>query len=773
MPRSWLWVIADDQPRDDRREENIVSTGSIIRVTVAALWLTSAQSEASGNDPSATSLRGPTLEEVIVTARRREERMQDVPISASVFSAVDLERLQLDNVGALQRGAPNLTLTPYPGTQTRANVALRGQLEPDLFPTLDPAVGLYLDDVYVARMAGANLDLVDMERVEVLRGPQGTLFGRNTIGGAINLIPARPASEFAGRFTIGAGNYDLRELTAMLNVPLAGKAYSLRVAASHTEHDGYGRNVLLGRDLNADNREFARIQLRLAPADSWDLNLAFDTTHIDTPRDLVTLLAASAPNTLIPAARGNPGDRLSNYENPLAHRVPANRAATTDSEVGGASGTLTMDFARYTLKAIASYRKLKSNDRDLDLDGTPYDLFTIFERDERQHQFSGELQAFGDLLGNRLAWIGGLYYFDENGTFAQRIGAIAPQTLSEVINLPRGTADNESMAAYLQLSYAITPEFRITAGARYNRDVRQLTSRNARILSGAETCTLAANLLDVPGVCQATLPASTFRYVPYTFGVEFKPSDLLMLYAKLSRGYRAGGYNMRGTTEINLDTFGPEQVSAYEVGMHADLHDWPLRLNLALYHSRFEDIQVLQRAPNPESGLPLPLIANGGSARINGGELEVTALMGSVRLAGTAGVTEAKFTDLDARVFNLTLGSRFLQTPEVTASVAADLPLRPAFAEINLHVDYSWRDDVAFQYDPRSLARQAAYGLLNTTITVKLDRSNFELRMWVRNVLDTHYLLRSTDSVGLVNGLPGDPRTYGAALSYRLGAERR
>ena len=745
------------------------ASGPAILSAVVALLVASHGGANVAESPVTASRQQPILEEVVVTAQRREERLQDVPISASVFSSLEIERLQIDTVSTLQYVAPNLTITPYPGSQTRANIAMRGQLEPDLFPTLDPAVGLYLDDVYIARMAGANLDLIDMERVEVLRGPQGTLFGRNTIGGAINLIPMRPTADFEGAVVVGAGNYDRRDLTAVVNIPFAGDDYAARLVASHREHDGYGRNTLLGQDLNADDRDFVRAQLAVAPAERWDLNLSFDSTRIDTARNLTTLVAAFPPNTLVPAARGNPGDSLTNYENPFARRIQANRAGVADTDVWGVSATLTIDLGAFTLKSISAYRSLESSDQHVDLDGTPYDLFTILTRDEHQEQFSQEVQAFGDALDQRLSWIGGLYYFDESGKFDQGIEAIAPITLNEAVNLPRGTADNDSIAAYAQLSFAITPQWRITSGVRYNADGRQLVSRNARVLNGSETCTLAPNVLDAPGVCKATLPERTFSYVPFTFGIDFVPVDTTLLYAKVSRGHRAGGYNMRGTTEVDLDTFEPEQVTAYEIGAHADLLDKRLRLNVALYHSLFDDVQLVQRLPATGGALPLPIIQNGGEARIDGGELEVTALLGSLRLAGTLGITDAKYTKLDPRVLEVTLDSEFLQTPDTTASIAADLPIVFGFGRINLHTDYSWRDDVAFRYDPRSLAHQDAYGLFNAMLSAQFDRANLELTLWARNLTDKRYLTRLTDSVSLVTALPGDPRTFGASVTYRFG----
>lgn len=708
-----------------------------------------------------------------MTARRREERLQDVPVSVSVFSALELGQYQIDDLIDLQYAAPNLSATPYPGSPMAANIGMRGQIEPDLFPTLDPAVGVYLDGVYIARIGGANLNLVDMERVEVLRGPQGTLFGRNAIGGAINLIPKMPESEFEGQVTVGGGNYDRRDLEAIVNIPSAAGAYATRLAASHTGHSGYGRNIDLDRELNEDDTDFLRAQLRLSPADRWDLNLSFDFTRMDAGRNLLTLLAVFPPITEVPAAAGNPGDRLEDYQDGTARSVHANRVGTSEAEVWGVSGTLVLDFERFSVTAISAYRSLDSSDRDTDLDGTPYDLFTVLERDESQHQGSHEMQVYGDAMRDRLRWIGGLHYFNESTTYAQRVGAVAPTTLASIENMPRGTANNDSIAAFAEVTYAITPKLQATAGVRYNEDGRQLTSRNARGSGGTDTCTLDVRLRDEPDLCQVTLPERTFRYVPWTFNIAFEPAEDVLLYAKVSRGHRAGGYNMRGTTEIDLGAFGPEHVTAYEIGGRATLSENRLWLRLALYRSLFGDIQLRQQVFIPGTPLSLRLTQNGGEARIDGGELEVTALLGGLRLAAALGITDAKYTNLEPLVEEVTLDSNFLHTPEATLFVAADRPITVGFGEINLHADYSWREDTPFAYDRQSLARQDEYGLFNAMITARFDRRNLELTLWARNLADQRYFVRAADNGPLVTAIPGDPRIFGVSLGYRFGYESR
>ena len=711
----------------------------------------------------------PTLDEIVVTARRREEPLQDVPVSVSVFSALEIERRQIDAVIALQYAAPNLSVTPYPGSPTRANIAMRGQSEADLFPTLDPAVGVYLDGVYIARIGGANLNLVDMERVEVLRGPQGTLFGRNTIGGAINLVAMKPEARFEGEATVGGGNYERRDLEAIANIPSASGTYATRLTVSHTSHSGYGQNIALGRELNEDDTDFLRAQLRLTPEDRWDFNLSFDFTRTDAARNLLTMLAVFPPITAVPAAAGNPDDRLEHYQNPTARSVHANRLGTSEAEVWGVSGTLTLSFERFSLKTISAYRSLDSSGHDADLDSTPYDVFTVLEIDERQHQVSHEIQAYGNAMRGQLEWIGGLHYFDESTVYAQRVGGLAPTTLVSIENMPRGTVNNDSIAAFAEITYSITPRLQATAGVRYNEDERQLTSRNARGTGGTDICTLDVPLRDAPDVCQATLPGRSFSYAPWTLSIDFKPRESALLYTRVSRAHRAGGYNMRGTTETDLGTFEPERVTAYEIGGRAELFDNRLWLSIALYRSLFDDIQLQQQISIPGVPRTLRLTQNGGEARIDGGELELTALVGSLRLAAALGVTDAKYTNLDPLVEAVTLDSNFLHTPDATLFVAADRPLRVGFGEINLHADYSWREDMPFAYDRQSLARQDEYGLLNAMITARFDSRNLELTLWAKNLADQRYLVRALDTGSLVTAIPGDPRTFGASLRYRFG----
>jgi iron complex outermembrane receptor protein len=731
-----------------------------------------AASEAQEPTPSqrSASRESSILEDVIVTAQRREERLQDVPVSASTFSTQQLERHQISDLSTLQYAAPNLTDAPNRTSGTSASLAMRGQVELDTTPTVDPAVGLYLDGVYIARTSGANLDLIDMERVEVLRGPQGTLFGRNTIGGATNLIPMKPSFQREGLLQATVGNYDRAALTAVVNAPFASERGAVRLASSHAERSGYGRNTLLGIDLDDEETDFVRTQLRIRPSDRWDLNVALDYSRLSTSAQLLTLLSVS-PEASTTGMLGNPTDSLTSYVDATTRSIAADRAGPINTEVWGASATLTVDFDDFTLKSITAYRDVEVTAFDSDQDATPYDLGVILFRGDDQHQVSQELQAYGNSPGDRLSWIGGIHYFQEHATYDQHFRMFLHEATRWDVAKPSGDANNESFAAYAQMTYALTPRLHMTAGARYNEDRRQLTSRNRHQIGAVEICRLDPALRDERGVCRATLPERTFSYVPWTVGLDFELVPAAMLYAKVSRGYRAGGYNLRGATFVDLDTFDPEHVTAYEAGAKTEFFANRLRLNLAWFHSEFDDIQLSQREAASPGMRGVRFIENGGEARIEGGELEFTALLGPLRLGGYYGITRPLFTKLDPRVDGVTLDSSFPQTPDWTAALVADLPIATRFGEVNIHGDYSRRDDVAFTYDPDSLARQDAYGLLNAMLSMRFARANLELSLWGRNLMDCEYVNRAFDTDFYINATPGDPRTYGVSLAYHFGSE--
>ena len=706
------------------------------------------------------------FDEIVVTAQRLEEKAQSIPIAITALASEQLTTRQVSDVAALRNVAPNLEIGPGQANSLQATIAMRGQVELTNVPTVDPAVGLFLDGSYIARVTGANLNLIDIERVEILRGPQGTLFGRNTIGGAINIVPNKPEKEFGGYVELLAGNYDRYAITGVLNAPVLGESGAVRLAAQHTEHSGFARTVVLDRDLSDDDTDFIRTQFRLSPEDRWDLNLAFDYSDTSANNQWITLLAAMPPATLLPAASGHPEDSLENYEDPVTRLTHASHEGGFDSRTRGASATFTYRFAAHTLKGIAAFRDLDVLIVETDFDGTPYDISTQLRFEQAERQESYELQSFGRGFDGRLEWIGGLYYFEERVMRQGLANQLAPLSLIE--NNNSGNVRNTSRSAYLQLATRLSPSLRVQAGARHVQDTRQLTSFISRWDQGVEICSLDPSILDSPDTCQATLPPRKFDYVPFNLSIDYSPLGELMLYAKYSRGQRAGGYNFRATDSLAALPFEPETVGAYELGLKSDLLGGGLRMNAALFRTDYDDIQLTQ-VVRDSMQRPHVVTLNGGEARIEGGELEVAADLGRAVLALGVGHIDARYTQIDPDVIDVTLDSEFRNTPAWTFSAALDVPFEFRNAASNLHVDYSWRDDVFYGTDP--LARQAAFHTVNARFSTRLNESGVEFSLWCRNVADTRYITRAiAGGNGGINALPADPRTFGATVTYRFGA---
>ena len=500
----------------------------------------------------AQETRPQALEEVLVTAQRREQKAQDVPMSLSVFSNDQLEQRQIDDIDALQFAAPNMVVSSNMTSRNAAAIAMRGHFERDASPTVDPAVGLYLDGVYIARSPGANLRMFDLERVEVLRGPQGTLFGRNTVGGAINIVPRQASKDFEGSLSARLGNYQLRELAGMLNVPLGDSGSAVRLTAANSVRGGYAESALTGRDIADEDTRYARLQMRVSPRESWSINLSFDYTRSLGGSQWMTLAAVLPPALQVPQSQGNPDDSLDNYVDPFAGSLNVNRAGEGEMITWGTAATLAIETDHATFKSISAWRQLAIDAHDSDQDGTPYDIAAVLGREDRQEQFSQEFQAYGRAYDSRLEWIGGLYWFGERARMSQQFPLLVLPSLEPLEQDFWGEVRNESLAAYAQLTYAVRPDVRLTAGLRYNRDTRQLTSRNMLTRRGVQTCRVDPALRDAPGECQATLPEREFDYLPFTAGIDYQPAESTLLYAKASRGHRAGGFSMRGATAAGL-----------------------------------------------------------------------------------------------------------------------------------------------------------------------------------------------------------------------------
>ena len=764
------------------------------------------------------------IADIVVTARKTEESLQTTPVAVSAFSGADLEKQQIVGVTQLQTATPNLNFSSAVAQPGSATIFMRGQGSSDGLMAIDQAIGAYVNGVYLARSTGGAFDMVDIQRVEVLRGPQGTLFGRNTTGGAINIIPNEPTGELGGSLRADAGNYKTFLVRGVLNVPISGDDIGLRVAAQHREHGGYGRDLVDGQPLNDANSEYIRATLKFAPAGSgFKALLSYDWSDFVNNGELVGLghIASSAAtrDTLVAVCNGNAPIAALNALQPLCspaargtmakfvyggpggqsdiYAVNQNVASYGKSRSSGFTGILEYEFSEAArIKSTTAWRRVDLDSLS-DNDGTPFHFtggFTgSFGNRIKQRQFSQELQLSGKL--SMVEYILGGFYFVENGSDVSRSGSLFP--LSTAIGFNDATVRNRSAAGFGQLIFNATDALRITAGLRYTSDKRGIEwrNRNESFTTGVQTSSLPANLLDGdPNDPFRVTRSRTYTYWSWLGSVDYKFSDSLFAYAKVSRSQRSGGFNTRITGgAIPPISFLPERVTDYELGLKLDLFDGKGRINLAAFNSNVDNVQ---RNVIGVIGTTLTSgIDNAAKARLRGLELEATFKpVQGLTLGGTLGYTDAKYTKFINSI-DLTDWSdtKFHYAPEYTLSIKADYEQPVGDGTLKLHADYGWRSEqwstamalpasartglTADQIAAGNKALQdtallPSYGLLNARIAYQFDKPNVEIAFYAQNITKTKYFTRllalENTPFGLTSYMPGDPRTYGVSASIKF-----
>lgn len=780
--------------------------GSALMVVMAtSAQAQSAAAPATAAEPEQFS----NLEDIVVTARRTNENIQTTPVAVSALSAETLDKQQLTNVSQLANSTPNLTISNALAQPGSATLFIRGQGTSDAIIAIDQAVGVYINGVYSARSTGGALEMIDMQRVEVLRGPQGTLFGRNTTGGALNLIPVEPSGVFGGSARIDYGNYDSILARAVVNLPIKGDEIAARIAVQHRQRDGYGRNLLLNKDIGADDAEFVRGSLRFAPADKpWSVLIQADYTDIDDSGQMVGLKGfrpTPSNQAIINACNGTSGPALAalctfgRTGDTLANYLPGNNGLgfydayhNTDgySKVNAYGVAVTAEYAltdSIDFKSITAWRGVRM-DSLTDVDGTPYMIIGGFSREDGNHidqdQFSQEFQLAGKSLEERLSWIAGVFYFKEDGFDLSRSVSLYP--VGQGFTIYDAAVENKSYAAYGQATYNLTDTLRLTAGTRYTKDERGMVIRNrsVNLATGVVTGLYSPTDGD-PADPQRTTFERSFSYWSYTLSLDWEVADGRFLYAKTSRANRAGGFNTRASTGgIPPTSFEPEEVTDYELGAKLELLDRRVRLNSAVFYTDFQNVQ---RNLTGVIGTRVAQgAANAGSAHIVGAEFEMTAVpTDNLTIGATIGLTYPEYDSFVSTIDGLDMSDTpFPYTPEqtYTLNVDYDWPLSNGRL-LNFHADYSYRTETysvplkngAFTQAQNDIlqdtVRIPAYGLLNARIAYDLTDS-VEVSIYGRNIAGKEYYARliglENSALGLTGYGPGDPRTYGVSAIWRF-----
>jgi iron complex outermembrane receptor protein len=611
------------------------------------------------------------LEEVVVTAQRREESLQSVPVAVTTLSEAMLERQNIRNIAALDQIVPNIVMNPNTGTSSASKIFLRGVGEDESFFTADTPVGLYVDDVYIARQTGAMFDLFDVERLEVLRGPQGTLYGRNTSAGAVKLVTRKPElGATSARAEVAVGNFDLRSVRLSGNLPLGDKA-AVQLAGLLRERDGYTKNRVTGKDVNDQDVKGARASLLVQPTDGFRATLVGDLIR-----------ERSTPGYAIPLQLNSLGD-------PLADPVPkTGDFYVTNSDIVGPQNdldqyglSLTLEFDAtdaLKLKSVTSYRAL-DNQLYLDADGDTLapapsraGLFHLFQ-DQQQYQVSQEFQGTGSALGGKLEYVAGVFWFKEHNDQITKsvIGLPAlfglPSASAGRIDLTNAADEvltTDAYAAFASATYHFSEQLSGTVGLRYtseSKDYRnqvllpsgavQVVCLNrtgaTAVQAAAAPCTPAQTALGFTNFTNASAFDRSWNDVTPRFVLDYKLTPSALLYASAAKGFKGGTTSGRDTAALrNLNRIvgAPETNWSYEAGLKADWLDNRLRTNVAAFYNKYKGLQFGVTTPDGGFGR-----INAGDAEIKGVELEATAVpVEGLELSASVGVLDGKYTEWTA-----------------------------------------------------------------------------------------------------------------------------
>ncbi len=732
------------------------------------------------------------LEEITVTARKREESLQDTPISISAFSADAIAARQMSTIADVGHFTPNMSFdsaSAISGSSNSATVFIRGVGQTDFNLTIDPGVGIYLDGVYVSRSVGALLDTADLEQIQVLRGPQGTLFGKNTIGGAVVLTSRAPGDEPGLSAELTTGRFGRLDGKFNFNLPVTDRA-AVRASISRQSRDGYGSRLTDGQELGDRDSWSGRIVGSLEATETLSLTLAIDGTRSREHSPPIKLLeinefgffpmiynnfvaggqgcAQFQPDgSMTPTALDNPSCQNAQWLTDGPYTNHNTQPDDSNLDLWGVSLTADWDLSWAGVKSITAYRDLDSS-FTLEHDGSPLDA-TSSANEYSQWQFSQEFQLQGATANNRLQWLAGLYYFKEKGADRNFLSNFNPQAISFMSG---GKVDNDSYASFAQLTYDLTDALSLTLGGRYTYEKKRfLPEQEVLFIDTAVAGFMAMiGITDVNGdggplqagsllLPQLEGSVSAKEFTP-AVTLDYRLSDEAMAYASYSKGFKSGGFTQRVFPPLTqVPDFAPEFAESYEIGLKTEFFDRRLRLNAAAFHMDYTDLQVLV------TEFIAPTVQNAGKARIKGFEANFEARpFDWLHLDGGVGLTDAAYRDISPAAAPVTVASKLPNAPEWTANLGANIYLYTgAIGELSVRADWAYRGDHFKDAVNTPLLHQSGYGLWNLSTTFIDGGDRWSLTAGVTNLGNERYLVSGysdIDGVGTTYGIFSRPREW-------------
>lgn len=724
---------------------------SVVRIVGSSVcWFAAAPTAlAQATDNATPSAEVTKLEEVVVEARRRRENLQDVPISITALSAEDMETFHLGNSTELQNHVPNLTINGAFGA-TNPQIFIRGVGNNDYNDNAGATVGVYLDGVFLNAPAGKLLQMFDLESVQVLRGPQGTLFGKNNTAGAISFDSVKPGKVMAGQASMTIGNYGQRDLEAALTLPIS-EQLSSRVAVNTRNSSGWGethdtQDRSLGKIGGID--EFAgRVQLQWQPSESTDvlLNLNYSETNDDRLPGRAIGANTDGSNDV---GWINPGNDIRvNYSNfKEVERV----------KTDGAFLTIDHDFGAVTLTSISA---LWDSQRHVTLDVDKSALNTVhISRNPEARQYSEEIRLSSNAQ-SWFQWVAGALYFKETLDVANLWdfgGVVDPRDA----NIPQFYSnDSVTKAVFAESIIELGGMFSLTVGGRYSIDDRDFAMDFATF-----------------GIIDESRSRRDKNFSGRMI-LDQKFTDNFSVYYSISSGFQGGGYNGGAFAVADIGNgYSPEKLLAYEIGWKSQLLNDRLQFNGATFYYNYRDIQVFSLAATSTGGLS-QTIANSSKGRLFGLDAEVKALVTDRLSVGVGlGLLDSKYLDRTLGLYGHQgeffpgYGNSFISAPKLNLNLSSDYLISLEDWEIKLHGDYDFRSKRDFDITARPRVSGGSYGLLNARAAIGPSDGSWDIALWGKNLLDKEYVSFVADlsgTAGFYETYYGAPRQYGAQFTVR------
>lgn len=724
---------------------------ALVPIVMAALPV-AAMAQAAGTQADAPQAAEPNVGDIVVTAQRRSESMMSVPVAISAFSGDTLAKAGIANVQAIQVATPSLIIN---NTGPNVQPFIRGVGSRLLQNGFDPSVATYVDGRYISRQTAISLDLFDVQRVEVLKGPQGVLFGRNASAGAIRVITNEVSDQAEGMFKAGYGNYNHLTVQAMGNMPISD-SFGIRIAGMTDQHDGFATNIdpRGRREWDDKNMSAVRGKARFdnGTVDA-NLTLSYWRQNDEAGNDTVALGPLQYHTGIVRG--GTTGVGIKQVSS-LVDRSIKKREFAGEFDLG-------IDLGGARLSSITTYADL-NNVLSFDGDGTSAILVDAFVK-EKTKTFAQELQISSDNDGP-IEWIAGLYYFNDKTGYD-----IFIDNGARLFSQGHQFVKTTSYAGFGQLGWKVSDALKLVVGGRYTKDKKAVSLT-------------PSNYNGIPTVSPSNSDEASWSKFTPTATLEYSFADS-MLYAKFARGFKSGGYNYPygGLAPVN-----PEVLDMYEVGLKSSLFDRKVRLTLSSYYYDYKDLQVSRAATE---GSAVIITQNAANARLYGVDADLTwNVTRDLTFSGGFAWQHSEYRNYDlatAKVFRALQpggsgpgmidipydadGESLLRAPAFSAYASVNYSIPVGNAKVPVNIAYSYKGSYKFDFiaNPSTeVLRQKAYHLVNARIGYEPDGGRWSAGFWVNNLFRERYFDDVVASGTGFRGSYGAPRTYGADLTFRF-----